>query len=228
MFIPTFRFFSGSSPAARLSTDESAPEDSPQDVEPRAQSATQDNSPSSHTRDSDSPDVPSVDTPSPPQSPGTTSPSSASQGLRLFHWSGSPPSTEQSRTPAGPSGLVTLQHFQYKKESFSHRPPGDTSLPRHSSTDGNPEEKDDLPDSPPSQDSAYFSQSQPNLTSCHKEEVFTDSFPSSYHHTAASVRSYNSPLLLLMCIHSLWLGQPLHIHHHHSFMAQWVCRKLFR
>uniref|UniRef100_A0A8C3ATC2 Exonuclease 1 n=1 Tax=Cyclopterus lumpus TaxID=8103 RepID=A0A8C3ATC2_CYCLU len=127
------------------------------------------------TRDSEEPDIPSVDTPSPPASPSTTSPSSASQGPRLFQWSGSSSTTEQLRTPKSTSALCALQQFQYKKESFplsknTHGPPGDMSPTHQSSTDGKPE----LQDSPPSQDSAYFS--QPCVTSCHKEEVLTDSF----------------------------------------------------
>uniref|UniRef100_UPI0037E93B23 exonuclease 1 n=1 Tax=Semicossyphus pulcher TaxID=241346 RepID=UPI0037E93B23 len=171
------RFFSSSTSAASLST-KSAQQASPQDVEPRAVSPAQDNSPSSRTNDSDGPDVSSVDTPSPPPSPSTTSPSSASQGLGLFHWSGCSPSNEQSRTPKSTSGLTALQQFQYNKKSFSsstktHRLPGDMSPPHLSPTEVKKEDKDNLSDSPPSQDSAYFSQSQPYLTSCHKEEVPT-------------------------------------------------------
>ncbi|TDH01001.1 hypothetical protein EPR50_G00175600 [Perca flavescens] len=160
------RFFSSSSPAASLSTQESAQEDSLQDASP-----TQDSSPSTQTKDSDGPDIPSVDTPSPPPSPSTTSPSAASQGLRLFHWSGSSTPTEPLRMPQSTSGLVALQQFQYKKDTKSHRPPGDMSPICQSSTGTNPEEKNDLPDSPPSQDSAYFSQSQP---SSHQEDAASE------------------------------------------------------
>ncbi|KAK9541989.1 hypothetical protein VZT92_001994 [Zoarces viviparus] len=183
------RFFSGSS-SASLSTKMSAQEDLPQDEENRAGSPTQYNSPSSQTKDSDGPDIPSVDTPSPPASPSTTSPSSVSQGPRLFQWSGSASTAEQLKAPKPTSGL-SLQQFQYKKESFSlstktHKPPGNMSPPHLSSTDGEPVKKNDLQDSPPSQDSAYFSQSQPYITSCHKEEVLTDSFSSSYQEDAAT------------------------------------------
>lgn len=182
----TCRFFGSSSSSASLSTKQSAQEDLPQGASP-----TQDkSSPSTQTNDSDGPDIPSVDTPSPPQSPSTTSPSLASQGLRLFDWSGSSPSTEQSRTPKSTSGLAALQQFQYKKESFSsttktQKPSGDTSPPRLSSIVRDTEDKDDLTDSPPSQDSAYFSQSQPY---CHEEEAPTYNFTSSYQEDAASVR----------------------------------------
>uniref|UniRef100_A0A8C4F4I1 Exonuclease 1 n=1 Tax=Dicentrarchus labrax TaxID=13489 RepID=A0A8C4F4I1_DICLA len=135
----------------------------------------------------------------PPPSTSKTSPSSASHGLRLFYWSGSSTSTERSRQPKSTLGLADLQQFQYKKETASsstktHRSPGDRLPPRPSSTDENPEDKDDLPDSPLSQDSAYFTQSQPYLTSCHKEEAPTYSFPSSYQGDAASVRLWSLSL----------------------------------
>ncbi|KAL7383451.1 hypothetical protein ABVT39_011017 [Epinephelus coioides] len=184
------RFFSISSSAASLSTKETAQEGLPQ-----GGSLTQENTLSIQTNDSDGPDVPSMETPSPPPPPSITSPSSASQGLRLFQWSGSSSSTEQSRTLKSTSGLTSLQQFQYKRESFplftkTHRPPGDMSPLRYSSSDRNTEENNDFPGSTCSQDSAYFSQSQPYLTSCHIEEVLTHSFPSSYQDdTATEIRS---------------------------------------
>ncbi|XP_054456284.1 exonuclease 1 [Anoplopoma fimbria] len=185
------RFFSSSSTAASLNTKVSPQEDLPQDEEPRAGSPTQDNSPNTQNKDSYGPDIPPLNTPSPPASTGKTSPSSARRGPRLFQWSGSSSKTEQLRTPKSTSGLSALQQFQYKKESFSlstktHKPPGDMSPPRQASTDGKPEEKDDLQDSPPSQDSAYFSQSQPDFTSCQKEQVFTCNFPSSHQEDATT------------------------------------------
>ncbi|XP_019954111.2 exonuclease 1 isoform X1 [Paralichthys olivaceus] len=176
------RFFSSSSSTVSLSTKESAQEDLPHGGEPTAASPTEDkSSPSNQTSDSDGPDVPSVDTPSPPPSPTTTPPSSASQGLRLFKWSGSSSSMEKSNTPQSTSGLAALQQFQFKRERFSsspktHNPCKEASSLCPSSTDEIPE--DNLPDSPPSQDSAYFSQSQPYHTSCHKEEVPNRSLPS--------------------------------------------------
>lgn len=195
VFIPTHRFFSRS--GVRLSTKESAWEDLPQHVEPSYFSPTQINSLSAQTIDSDGPDVSSVDTPSPP-SPSTTSPGSASQGLRLFHWSGSTTSNEQSSKPGSTTSLAALQQFQYKKDisSFStktHISSGETSAPCPSSTDRNPEDMDNLPDSPPSQDSAFFSQSQPSLASCYNEGDSTFSPPPSYQVDAISVRSYKSP-----------------------------------
>uniref|UniRef100_A0A3Q3NDR0 Exonuclease 1 n=1 Tax=Labrus bergylta TaxID=56723 RepID=A0A3Q3NDR0_9LABR len=159
----------------------------------RSLSPTQDESPGTKADDSDAPDVSSVDTPSPPQSPNTTSPSSASQGLRLFNWTSSSPSTERSRTPKSTSGLGALQQFQYKKETFMSFTKTRSSIadppPRLSSTEENQKNNDDLTDSPPSQDSAYFSQSQPHITSCPKEEVPTYSFPTSHQEDAACVGS---------------------------------------
>lgn len=194
MFISTCRFFSSSGLVSCLSSQESAQGGSPHYGEPRT-SPTQNNPLSTQTNDNDGPDVLSVGTPSPSSSPDSTPPSSASRGLRLFHWSGRSTLTEQLKNST--PGLAALQQFQYKKEMFSspvknHRPSGDTSPPLQSSTDRKPEDKDDLPDSPPSQDSAYFSQSQPHLT-YHKEEIPTYSPPSSYKEDAASVRLYKSP-----------------------------------
>ncbi|KAK2922298.1 exonuclease 1 isoform X1 [Channa argus] len=186
------RFFSSSSSAASPNKG-STHKDLLHGVVPTAESPTQDKaSHSIKTSDSDGPDVSSVETPSPPSSPCTISPRSASQGLRLFQWSGgSCSSTEQSKTPKPTSGLSSLEQFQYKKESFSssprtQRPSGDIfSLCPYSCDDGNP--GDSLPDSPPSQDSAYFSQSQPCITSYHKEEDTSYSFSPSHQEDVASV-----------------------------------------
>ncbi|XP_056251718.1 exonuclease 1 [Seriola aureovittata] len=190
------RFFSSSSTVSVCPKD-SAQEDSHHSVEPTAVSPTKSqSSPNTQTDDSDGPSVPSVDPPIPSPSPRTPSPSSASQGLRLFHWSGSSSYSEQSKTPQSNSSLAALQHFEYKKESFSssaktHSPSGEESSSCPSSTDRDPEEKYNLPDSPPSQDSAYGSQSQPYLASCHKEQVPTESFHSSHQEDAVS--EMNSP-----------------------------------
>uniref|UniRef100_A0A3Q3LPW5 Exonuclease 1 n=1 Tax=Mastacembelus armatus TaxID=205130 RepID=A0A3Q3LPW5_9TELE len=149
--------------------------------------------PSTQTNDSGGPEIPSVDTPSPTLSPSTRSATPASQGLRLFQWSGSCSSTEQSKTPKSTSDLDALQQFQYKEDSFSsssktHRPSRDASF-----SDGNPKDKDSLPDSPLSQDSAYFSQSQSYLMSFYREELPTYSFPSFCLEDAVSVGLYKSP-----------------------------------
>uniref|UniRef100_A0A3Q1ETY9 Exonuclease 1 n=1 Tax=Acanthochromis polyacanthus TaxID=80966 RepID=A0A3Q1ETY9_9TELE len=145
------------------------------------------------TRD-DGPDIPSVETPSPPLSLSTTSPTSASQGLKLFGWLGSSSVTKQSGTPKSSSGLAALHQFQYKKEGFSSspkscRPSRDSSPHQRSSPDRKSKDKDDLPDSPPSQDSAYFSQSQPYHTSFHQEEPPTSSLSSSCQEDVLSVLS---------------------------------------
>uniref|UniRef100_A0A3Q1HJI4 Exonuclease 1 n=1 Tax=Anabas testudineus TaxID=64144 RepID=A0A3Q1HJI4_ANATE len=174
------RFFSSSSSSVSHSTQESAPKDLPHSAEPTAVSSPQGQLfPGSETSDCDGPDVPSVDTPSPPPSPNTIS---------HFTWSGSC-SSEQTKTHGSTSGLSVLEQFQYKN-SFAHRPSGKTSPLRTSSSKGNLEDKDNLPDSPPSQDSAYISQSQSSLhlTSVDEEEVPTYSFPSSYQEDAALVR----------------------------------------
>ncbi|KAK2832666.1 hypothetical protein Q5P01_016555 [Channa striata] len=172
---------------------ESTHKDLAHGVAPTAQCPTQDTSShSTTTSDIDGPDVPSVDTPSPPSSPCTTSPSSASQGLRLFQWSGgSCSSTEKSKTPKSISGLSSLQQFQYKGERSSssprtQRPSGDTLPLCPHSCDRSPGDKDNLPDSPPSQESAYFSQSQPCLTSFHKEYDTAYSFSPSHQEDAES------------------------------------------
>lgn len=172
------RFFSSSSSAPSRSIQDSSPEDP---------TATQKSSPSIQNCDAESSDGPSLETTKPSPSPSTTS--SASRGLSLFRWSDGP-STEQSTTPLSTSSLSALQQFQYKKESCSSppkvtRPSGDSVLPEPFSQDRK-SEKDELSDSPPSQDSAYFSQSQPYLTSYHKEEAPTYSFSSSYQEDAAS------------------------------------------
>lgn len=183
MFILTFRFFGSCGPGVKT-------KEPVQNVEPRTLSPTQNHSPTTECNGSDGPSVPSLDTPSPPLSERGTSPTIASQGLNLFHWSGNSPLTEGSRKLNSCSDLVSLQQFQYKKETFSaftktHRSPGDMSPPRPSFTDGNTDDKEDLSDSPPSQDSAYFSQSQPQLTSCHKKVIPTFKFPT-FHQTDAA------------------------------------------
>ncbi|KAM3606127.1 uncharacterized protein V6R79_011156 [Siganus canaliculatus] len=175
------RFFSRSTSATSLS-----PTLPDQPAQPGVGNTARSNSSSSLSDDSNVPEVPSVDTPSPPPSPSPAPPSpappsSASLGLRLFPWTSSSTSNEQSREAKSSVGLAALQHFHYKKELKCHRSPEVTSNECISSTDQNPEDKDDLPDSHLSQDSAYFSQSQPSLTSCH-----TDVSPPSHQQEAAS------------------------------------------
>uniref|UniRef100_H2L8Q1 Exonuclease 1 n=1 Tax=Oryzias latipes TaxID=8090 RepID=H2L8Q1_ORYLA len=120
------------------------------------------------TQDSDGPDWPSVETPSPSQSPTSSPPSSAKQGLQLFQWSGGSSSLETARASKSASGLAALQQFHYKRETFSSLQTG--GLPRDSPSPDKKSEDSQL-DSSPSQDSAYFSQSQPQLTPCDREEA---------------------------------------------------------
>lgn len=87
-------------------------------------------------------------------------------------------------------GRGALQQFQYKKESFTsqkiHSVSGGSTPPQSSSPDNKLE--DELSDSPPSQDSAYFSHSQSSRISFHKEEALTYSLED-----AACVRSQGTP-----------------------------------
>ncbi|XP_061646665.1 exonuclease 1 isoform X2 [Phyllopteryx taeniolatus] len=161
------RFFRNSSSAAS-SRKESAQVGFGHSMEPSATTSPikQTSDPSVRTNygdGSEGPEVPSVETPCPPPSPNTSSHSSGSQGLRLFDWSDSSPFTDRSQKPKSSSGLDTLHQFQYKKDSFSSS--------TKSSIDTNPKREDKSIDSPPSQDSAYFSQSQPSLVSLYKDET---------------------------------------------------------
>nr|XP_015799518.2 LOW QUALITY PROTEIN: exonuclease 1 [Nothobranchius furzeri] len=138
-----------------------------QGVEPASEDRS---SPRRQIHDSSGPEIPSVDAPSPPVSPTSTPPSSASQGLKLFQWSCS-------------SGLSTLQQFQYKKEGFPSsqnvlRPSGQLSSSQSSSPEIKSEDKDNLSDSPPSEEGTFISQSlsQSSFTSCQKEAL-NSSFP---------------------------------------------------
>lgn len=157
--------------------------------------------------------MPSVDTPSLAASPSTTPLNAANQDLRLFHWLGNSTST---------AGLAALQQFQYKKETSSssmktHKSPGTPPLSL-SSIAGN-EEK--LPDSPRSQDSAYFSQPQSDTSSGHKEEV-----PTSYQNVATSVCLPCHHIYKCLNILCGWVR--VHTYSSvHSFMAhKWVCRDI--
>ncbi|KAJ8418300.1 hypothetical protein AAFF_G00140090 [Aldrovandia affinis] len=104
----------------------------------------------------------SPDTPSPPSS---QSPRLAGRGRGAFDWSGS--CSERPGTPGPTSGLSALQRFQRKKDTFSWDAPCPSGALY--------EDKDTPMDSPPSQDSAYFS--QPGPTSSGGEDT-----PSHRHH----------------------------------------------
>uniref|UniRef100_A0A668AS72 Exonuclease 1 n=1 Tax=Myripristis murdjan TaxID=586833 RepID=A0A668AS72_9TELE len=175
------RFFSSACEVASQSTQQSLQEDLPGDVESRVLSQTDNKSSSSTQPGSDL----SPDTPNPPSPTSSTRPQLASQGLGLFRWSGSSPITKRSESPTSASGKTALQQFQLKKESLpwstnTQNPPGGTLALTVSSINKGLEDEYSPPDSPPSQDSAYFSQSQPCIMSCHKEEIpAAFSFPSS-------------------------------------------------
>ncbi|XP_037128153.1 exonuclease 1 isoform X2 [Syngnathus acus] len=137
------RFFSSSSPAAS-NLKESAEMGFAHSAESKEPSPTAD------PDCSEGPEAPSVETPSPPHS--------GSQGLRLFNWSDTLPFTDQTLKRS--SGLAALQHFQYKKDTSAK-----------SSIHGKPKGEEKLQGSPPSQDSGYFSQSQPSLASFYKDQT---------------------------------------------------------
>ncbi|KAJ8014184.1 hypothetical protein DPEC_G00037610 [Dallia pectoralis] len=97
------------------------------------------------------------------------SPVFASQGLGVFRWSAS--SQVRSRAPAPTSAPLSLRQFQRKKESFSWSQEDQRSKETPRAPDPKDEDQDTPPDSPPSQDSAYFS--QPNHLSCGVKEAST-------------------------------------------------------
>uniref|UniRef100_A0A8C7XDB9 Exonuclease 1 n=1 Tax=Oryzias sinensis TaxID=183150 RepID=A0A8C7XDB9_9TELE len=164
LFLVTCRFFSRSRSAGGPSMEEP-----PREAQPAAAGPAGDKSSLSiQTPDSDGPDWPSVETPSPSESPTSSPPSSAKQGLQLFQWSGGSSSLETARASKSTSGLAALQQFHYKRETFSSSQTG--GLPRDSPSPDKKSEDSQL-DSSPSQDSAYFSQSQPPLTPCDREEA---------------------------------------------------------
>ncbi|XP_030011879.1 LOW QUALITY PROTEIN: exonuclease 1-like [Sphaeramia orbicularis] len=204
------RFFS---PSAGRSSNTSV-----QDAEPRSAGPPQSQAgPGSQTGNSDGPDAPSVETPSPPPSPSQSiTPSPAgSRGLRLFQWSGTPSSTDQTGTPKPSSGLAALHKFHYKRENVSlSRPQSQSRLrdpeneetpPSQDSAYLDPEDEEASPsqdsayldpedeEASPSQDSAYSSQSQPDLTSCHTEDCPTHCFPSTHHPHACTSEVNSSP-----------------------------------
>ncbi|XP_077470169.1 exonuclease 1 [Stigmatopora argus] len=162
------RFFSNSSSTASI-MEESAQVGLDHSVEPKA------TSPVAHTFDpgsddsgSEGPEAPSVQTPSPPLSANDTSSNSASTGLRLFNWSANSPLSDRSPTLKSTPRLNALRQFQYKKDILS--------LSTKSSNDGNPKVDGNLMDSPPTQDSAYFSESKPPVVSSKKEETSAPNF----------------------------------------------------
>ncbi|XP_057704538.1 exonuclease 1 isoform X2 [Corythoichthys intestinalis] len=161
------RFFSNSSSTASI-IKESAQVGFVYSGEPKATSPVERTLDSDHNNSgSEGPEVPSVKTPSPPVSSNDTSSNSVSRGLKLFNWSANSPFIDRSQTLKSTSGHDALRKFQYKKSAKS-------------SIDSNLKMDDNFMDSPPNQDSTYFSQSQPSLVSLNKDET---SGPNSFHPT---------------------------------------------
>jgi len=118
---------------------------------------------------------------SPPASPFHSA-RPASLGLGAFSWSGStrelsksashPPTvtTDRHRSSSTPSGLSILQQFHRKKGSFSCAGSG---LSLSSSPVEGTEDAEKSPGSPPSQDSAYFSQSS-NISAGVEDSLVTE------------------------------------------------------
>lgn len=106
----------------------------------------------------------------------------ATLGLGVFSWSGKTGelnkatthtasiATDRLASKSTPSGLSSLQQFQRKKGSFSWKGSGKRSL--SSSPVEGTKDSETSPDSPPSQDSAYFSQS--SIASTSVEEDIND------------------------------------------------------
>ncbi|KAI5102816.1 exonuclease 1 [Silurus meridionalis] len=132
----------------------------------------------------------SAETPSPPQ---CTRPSA-------FSWSGSSTETsrprsslsDQPRTPSMPSGLSVLQQFQRKKENLSR---GQSESPQRSTPCSPTEGAVDIqtpPASPPSQDSAYFSQPSSILSTTDDSTTSTTSSTTSTTSSTSSTTSSSS------------------------------------
>ncbi|XP_058254927.1 exonuclease 1 isoform X1 [Hemibagrus wyckioides] len=124
--------------------------------------------------------------------------------LSAFSWSGSSTehfgtgslSSDRPRTPSMPLGLSVLQQFQRKKENISW---GQTESPQRSLPCSPPEgavDGETPPGSPPSQDSAYFSQS------CSSHSVSEDSTTGT-HSATTSPETEKDPWRDLGCSETL-------------------------
>lgn len=85
----------------------------------------------------------------------------ASRGFRLFDWPSNVPSMDQSGHLTLTSSSVTQQQFLHQEISTSTSRPTQMPPPGQSAASRNANHNEDPPDSPLSQDSAYWSQSQP-------------------------------------------------------------------
>lgn len=106
------------------------------------------------------------DTPSPPPSQSWTSPRPASQGSGLFDWPSNVPSMKRSPKLDLASGSTAQQHFHAEEVPASASRSSRDRSAASTSTD----DSEDPPDSPLSQDSAYWSQSQPYKGPYYKKE----------------------------------------------------------
>uniref|UniRef100_A0A8C6UG78 Exonuclease 1 n=1 Tax=Neogobius melanostomus TaxID=47308 RepID=A0A8C6UG78_9GOBI len=141
--------------APSVDTPSPSPPASPQEP---AKNTTPSSPPSENTTPPPpaSPQQPTEDTTPSSVSPGepaaaVASPGGSSRGLKLFHWSSSASAESQCS-----SGLSALRRFRFKKENVQTEPGPRPHSPLL------PSSAEEQPDSPPSQDSAYFSQSQPS------------------------------------------------------------------
>lgn len=94
----------------------------------------------------------------------------ASRGFRLFDWSSDFPSTDQSGHLVLTSSSITQQQFQHQEISTSTSRPTQMPPPGQSTASRNTDHHEDPPDSPLSQDSAYWSQSQPCKSPDYQQE----------------------------------------------------------
>lgn len=154
LWILTFRFFSSCSSGHR--TEDSALKDQADTPTP-----TPTPTPSLPTQSNKSGASVAClqDTPSPPPSQSLTSPRPASQGFRLFDWPSNVPPTE-------PSGNLKLRSGPTAQRSASAGRPARDEAAASTNSDSS----EDPPDSPLSQDSAYWSQSQPYKSPYYKKE----------------------------------------------------------
>ncbi|XP_051724948.1 exonuclease 1 [Ctenopharyngodon idella] len=163
------RFFCHDESNKAETQQDSPKQDSPQPVESLEMSASQfgEDTPALCQDPDSERDQAKDELSSPPASPSRSA-RPASLGLGVFSWSGStrelsksashPPTvnTDRHRSSSTPSGLSTLQQFHKKKGSFSCAGSG---LSLSSSPIEGTDDAEKSPGSPPSQDSAYFSQS---------------------------------------------------------------------
>lgn len=130
-----------------------SPQETAENTTPSSLQNTSDNTSPSATAVS----PPAVSSPAAVSAP-VVSPCGSSRGLKLFHWSNSA-TVESKGAPMASSGLSALRRFRFKTANVQAASrPRPHSLLKHSSAE-------EQPDSPPSQDSAYFSQSQPSPAS---------------------------------------------------------------